>query len=629
MNEIVSLDKVFSDRVFQVPDYQRGYAWEAQQRLDLLEDLEDLPEKKDHYVGTLVLQLRGDPLVDAEGAPYQQFDVVDGQQRLTTLVILLSVIARALKQTSKVTLGEGIHKRFVATKDEAGQPFYKLRLAKEQHTFFTEAVLPDAPTYAAAAKTAAEHRLLTAREEFTTYVDEHRKTESEFERWLQTLQTKITRSIRMSVYPVEDSADVGIIFEVMNNRGRALTELEKVKNYLLYMATRLSVPTDALRDQVNHAWADIYERLMGAGLSGAEHEDQLLRAHWVATVDHNAKAWRGSRSIKERFQLKKFRDRDPDRDRELQRKLVAAVADYVKTLCDASVPFVDAHSPTHSDAFRAFQNPELVGKARRWGEKISRMWVLAPFVPMLIATRLRAPAEAQATIDLLELCERFAFRVYRWGEFRSHTGQSRLFHLAHRRYNQEITDADLLDQLRGLLHYYNGELAFAEELKEQALDEHNDWYQWTGLRYFLYEWEQHCAQGAAVPLSWGEVTNEDLAKTVEHILPQSPTAEYWQQHFGVADRKRYTHDIGNLVLTQYNPSLSNKGFDDKKGLGSTARCYANSGIASERALASLTQWDVATLKARRAKIVEWALGRWSVKGSAVAVTPVHAEDDDG
>ena len=55
MNDIVTLDQVFQKRVFCVPDYQRGYAWEARQLDDLLEDLEEMRDGKDHYTGTLVL----------------------------------------------------------------------------------------------------------------------------------------------------------------------------------------------------------------------------------------------------------------------------------------------------------------------------------------------------------------------------------------------------------------------------------------------------------------------------------------------------------------------------------------------------------------------------------------------
>jgi hypothetical protein len=271
----------------------------------------------------------------------------------------------------------------------------------------------------------------------------------------------------------------------------------------------------------------------------------------------------------------------------------------------------------------------VVAKARRWGVKITRLDVVAPFVPLLIATRLRAPTAGQATVDILEACECFAFRVYAWGEWRSHTGQGALHRLANQRYAGTLDDVGLLDQLRGLLHWYHAEHAFAAELQEQALDKDNDWYGWSALRYFLYEWEEKCARGASVPLSWDQVSKEDLAKTVEHILPQSPSGAYWQQHFNAAERRRYTHDIGNLVLTQYNPSLSNKGFVEKKGhTGSGKRDYANSNIVSERALASLGQWDAATLRARRTQIVAWAKQRWGVAPSSAASPPPHADDDE-
>lgn len=620
MSEIVSLGKVFNNRLFNVPDYQRGYAWDRQQRSDLLEDLEDMPEGKEHYTGTLVLHPSDGSVEDAEGNSYQRVDVVDGQQRLTTLVILLSVIARALKDAGRQTLGEGIKKRFVATTDMGDQALYKLHLAGDLHHFLAAAVLPDSPTHAAPAKTAAEKRLLSARDEFTNYVNE-RKTNHDFEPWLQGLHTKITNGLRLSVYSVGDNAEVGVIFEVMNNRGRPLTELEKVKNHLLYLATRLSLPTDGFRDLVNESWADVYERLMGAELSDSKDEDQLLRAHWLATVNHDVRSWSGSRSVKERFHLKKFRGRE--------RELLTDLHGYVKTLRDAAVPFVDALAPWHGSAFGAFRDPALARQARRWGEKISRMWVIAPFVPLLIATRLRAPIDGQMTVDLLELCERYAFRVYRWGERRSNTGQSTLYQMARERYDEKLSVTDLLARLRGLLHWYHGEHHFAAELQEQPRDEDNDWYHWSGIRYFLYEWEEQCAGGAAVRLSWDQVSKEELAKTVEHILPQSPTDPYWQSHFTDDERKRYTHDIGNVVLTQYNPSLSNKGFDDKKGApGPAQRCYANSSITSERELASLAQWDVAALKARRQRIIDWARVRWGVSGPAVAAAAPLADDDE-
>lgn len=98
---------VFSNWVFRIPDYQRGYAWEDKQLQDLIQDIELLPEGHSHFMGMLVIQ----PTIVENGAsreqlilrdkgdePYAVYDVIDGQQRLTTLVLLLYTIAEEIEK---------------------------------------------------------------------------------------------------------------------------------------------------------------------------------------------------------------------------------------------------------------------------------------------------------------------------------------------------------------------------------------------------------------------------------------------------------------------------------------------------------------------------------------------------
>src|SRR5947209_678641 len=108
----------------------------------------------------------------------------------------------------------------------------------------------------------------------------------------------------MTLYTVEDQAEVGVIFEVLNNRGKPLSELEKVKNYLLFLASKLNLPPHQLADEVNRAWTHVFERLMQADLTSADAEDQLLRSHWLMAYDHLRKNWDDSKSIKARFNLR-------------------------------------------------------------------------------------------------------------------------------------------------------------------------------------------------------------------------------------------------------------------------------------------------------------------------------------
>ena len=94
---IKSINHIFTDKIFYIPDFQCGFAWEKQQYQNLLDDLELLrPETGRHYTGTLVVGsldgYKSKPFIDTNMQEYKSFDIIDGQQRLTTIVILLKAI---------------------------------------------------------------------------------------------------------------------------------------------------------------------------------------------------------------------------------------------------------------------------------------------------------------------------------------------------------------------------------------------------------------------------------------------------------------------------------------------------------------------------------------------------------
>ena len=92
MQSVYTVQELFTDKVLRIPDYQRGYAWERQQLEDFWEDLEYLGPDKDHYTGTVILHEQSEDILDEEGKRHRVFHVVDGQQRLTTVVLLLNCI---------------------------------------------------------------------------------------------------------------------------------------------------------------------------------------------------------------------------------------------------------------------------------------------------------------------------------------------------------------------------------------------------------------------------------------------------------------------------------------------------------------------------------------------------------
>lgn len=94
-----TLSNILEGKIFQIPDYQRGYAWEAKQWKDFVQDIDALIDDKiiSHYTGTIVIYQPIDKPTENYGTKKLEIvDVVDGQQRLTTCSLYLSIILREL-----------------------------------------------------------------------------------------------------------------------------------------------------------------------------------------------------------------------------------------------------------------------------------------------------------------------------------------------------------------------------------------------------------------------------------------------------------------------------------------------------------------------------------------------------
>lgn len=548
VNTLYSLQTLFVGRRFEIPDYQRGYAWGETQWADLLDDIETLPDGKDHFTGMVVLRPSdAAPVVDVEGTQYSRLDVVDGQQRLTTLILLLEAIRRSLVDTGTTALADGIRRGYVSFIDRNEQPVYRLRLNDGSQQFFESVVLADhaAP---AGPTTNSQRLLLAARQHFAAFLAKRQAdSPATYPDWLEALHDKVAHHLKMNLYVVEDAAEVGVIFEVMNNRGKPLSELDLVKNYLLYVGTKLDLHEHFLHSDVVDAWGAVFRNLMSAGLTDTSHEDQLLRAHWLLAYDYQRKNWEGARAVKARVNLKKYQGRHED--------LLADLKTYAATLSYAAVAYCDINRPTRPNAFADFEGPERLDVIRR-SDALVRVNALAGFIPLLIATRLTFPGDAATYAEVLRVCEAFAFRVFRLKRWRSHTGQSTLFRLANQLYAQQIDRDDLLGTLRGTLHYYNSERQFADAFSMPD-EGQSDWYGWPGLKYFLFEYERYLSGDDDVWIKWAEVEKATRERTIEHVLPQTPVGE-WLELFDDDERRMLTHDLGNLSLTSDNASYSNK-----------------------------------------------------------------------
>ena len=618
-NNTCSLRELFDGRTFTIPDYQRAYAWENPQVDDLLDDLEFLQPDKSHYAGTVVLHAVGsEQVMDDFGSPLASVHVVDGQQRLTTVVILLECIRGALVQLqgSGYSLAQGTERDFIQTRDQNNSPVYRLELNSGANHFFRQHVIGSEPQLEGPRIT-AEQRLRQAKTRITRYLDRQLrgKDREESTEFLRDIHRKVTNQLRFSLYEVESDAEVGIIFEAMNDRGKQLTELEKVKNYLLYASAVLQ--PNQLATQVNEAWGRILRRLMAAKLEDSRFEDDMLRTNWRMDFDPSPRNWKRIDSVKSKFNLRQSRSD--------QSKLLDQLSSYVGGLDQFSIPYCDMQRPSMSGAFESFEDSPMLSDVIEWSEKLRRLGSLAAFVPLLSAVRLVYPMDAGKYLETLKMCENFAFRVFTLKESRSDNG---LVEIA-REGNKLRRDPNGFDKA---MRNMRAHLYWRCNNKEyRALfQQHKDrgrWYGWKGLRYLLYEYEHHrAAQRKVTPkIGWGALTNS----SIEHILPQNIGAvPYWRDRFDQVTHEQLRHDLGNLTLTHYNPELSNRSFLEKAGHTGAERSYANSAFFQEQELADVEDWTPDAIVARRERLLAWAKERWAVDLSDVGTEAEYPEPED-
>jgi uncharacterized protein with ParB-like and HNH nuclease domain len=291
-SELKSLSKIFSESIFRIPDYQRGYSWQEKQLKEFWNDIEQLPIGKSHYTGVLTLEPVNesdyrkweDDLWIIKSKLYVPLYVVDGQQRLTTAIVLLQAILETipddsvLNYTTKAEIkkkylfeskDQGISRSYIFgyEKDNPSYEFLKRSIyceASENHA------IPEATIYTA--------NLQQAKEFFLQRLKPLSLAE------IEILYTKLTQHLHFNIFYIEPELDVFVTFETMNNRGKPLSHLELLKNRLIYLSTRFDADKterECLRKKINESWKTIYHYL-GKKQSRRLDDDVFLRIHFLS-----------------------------------------------------------------------------------------------------------------------------------------------------------------------------------------------------------------------------------------------------------------------------------------------------------------------------------------------------------
>jgi len=542
----------------EIPRYQRPYAWRPIEAEELFRDIQAAAAADDeaYFLGSIVL-------IKADGE--KNSEVVDGQQRLTTLTILAAVLRDTAEDAGeKEALSETVYVQPNPYRERLEA--VRILPHPEDRTFFRQTVqTPEAtkqPVLADTPKNEAQKLMWQNTETLKNLVRELPRNERE-----QLVKYLLNKCV-LVVVATETREAALRIFRVLNDRGLDLSNADVIKADLLE-----KFPDNNQRAHYADLWRQWENELTREGF-----ENLLEAIRFVKEKTKNRRTL--SEAYRERFTKGSATD----------------VRDFFTM---ELVPAKEAYSTIVDGSAENFP----IDQRQAAAEALAGL-ALVPnkdWIPVAVA----AFVKYGPTADLVQV-------------LRGLEGLAWAMQLS-RRY-----DTQRLNRYVEVLHGIESENSEYKTTLELKPDEASVAY--NALTGQLYEnfpsrvvraiLERLDRLLAEQPVLWNGI------KTVEHILPQNPSDGDWKQ-FSSDDRHNVTHTLGNLVLLtrRKNSSASNLDFTRKKstyfGLDDQGNDRRIATYASVQELAHIPQWDIESYNARHKKHVGLLSNRWGITSTAL------------
>lgn len=541
---------------YRVPMFQRDYSWTEQEWDDLWQDIVAMSEpggEQGHYMGYLVLQ----------SADERNYDIIDGQQRLTTLSLIVLSVLRNLRRLADMNIDADDNKR---REDELRKTYIgyldpvtlisksKLSLNRHNDPFYQKYLVPLEKLPRRNLK-ASEHLLRKGFEWFDGKLRDRlgeSRSGAELARFVDTIADRLF----FTVISVTDELNAFKVFETLNARGVRLSSTDLLKNFL-FSAVHASGGHDYEIRTLEERWEAVIGKL------GSESVPDFLRVFWNSQnpfTRHSElfKTIRAKINNKaDVFALLRDLDRDAD--------IYAALGDAGDSLWNAD--------------------------QRKYVAELVMYNIRQPNALLLAARRTLNDLEFTR---VLRACAIVSLRYNVIGNLATNE-QERVYNsVAEKISNQILTGAG--DIIRALRQIYPTDEQFRSAFSEKQIRTTSARNRQV-VRHLLFEIERHVANQAF-----------DYASdkyTVEHILPEHPD-ENWSD-FTDEQVDRCIYRIGNLTPLEAaaNRSIGNRPYEEKKG------AYQQSGFLITRKLADeYHQWTPERIASRQHWLANQAAAIW-------------------
>jgi len=541
---------------YQVPLYQRTYSWTRPQLARLWADLLKLAEDQiddnsaTHFIGSLVLA--PSPANGPTGV--QEFLVVDGQQRLTTLTILLTALRDHRREHESPEHFERINEQYLINKWKAGSQRLKLLPTQADRESY-QACLDATPAAGGADAVGAAYRFFKA----ALVVADDPDDDLDIER----IENAVISGLALVSVTAQAGDNVHRIFESLNNTGLRLTQGDLLRNYLF-----MRLPTQA--ETIYHGlWLPLQNKL------GAANLEMLF---WLDLVQGNPKIKQTEIYARQQARIDRFQTEDEIRA-DIER--FARLGNLLRLI------LVPADESDDSVRFR-------LQRLRAWGTT-----TVYPILLHLLDRRDQGAASSATVARALHYLESFLVRRLLIGRATANINRILLAAVS-----EIVNQGDVADALHRYLSsgrkFYaaNSEIASALTSVPFYLNGR------PNQRKLVLQWLEE---------SYGSKEPVDPKKlTIEHVMPRTPTPA-WRQEIApdLEDGESFDgvhqaleHTLGNLSLTGYNSTLSNSSFEIKRALLSA------SGLLMNQEIAAVDRWGRKAILSRAGSLAARVATVW-------------------
>lgn len=618
---MTTIQEIFENSLFRIPDYQRGYSWKDSHLDDFWQDLQNLRDERFHYTGDLTLEKataedlkkwKGDEWIINSGS-YKPYFVVDGQQRLTTIIVILNILIELLEDEEQYLYQDKL--------DLIGKYLFKKNEKSKLQSFIFGYEIDD-PSYEYLKTQILKQESSDAANQPETIYTNNLMAADKFFRdrisgWSLTAREKffkkVTQNLKFDLKVIGTELDIFVVFETMNNRGKPLSQLEKLKNRLIYLTTLLqeteSEERIQLRKEINNVWKTCYEYL-GKNKKNPLNDDAFLRNHFILYHYYEkTKDYPYLQIFKQIYTVQQAVMDNPKVSFESIRK-------YINSIQKAVILWYIINNPK-----QALSSELVTVEEAYWLEKLNRLGFGA-FASLTLSVYL-VTKNVTERVNYLKAVESFIFLNYHCAGRKSNLGNSHFPYLASHLYAKSA-DWSLEAIISNIYFWTFGnedeEGYFSPErfvliTKDQFThSKKSGFYDWSGIKYLLFEYEEYIQKSEPSKVRW------KTPNSIEHIYPQNDADVAWKsvfKEYTPKQRKILCNSLGNLVLlrSSKNSQLSNKPFDFK-------RCHINVegesegycvGSHSEIQVSMFKMWDAKAILKRGLSILNFVELRWNVK----------------